>query len=249
MGKKKKNNDECKVRVDENASLRDRLAEGKTNRMLGIHKKMSPKQRKKKMEIFERRMEVSKLMVEYGYNDPTIAKILGVSTPTIKSDREWLHSLWMEHAIDNTEEAKATLIRRKSFVLEESRRAWDKSKSKSRSSKTKKKTVKGSGKKGNASEKEEVETVKDELGNSKYLEMFDKVSEDIARLQGLEMDNIKQEINIHLPDLPKEFEKYGVPVSNDEAKTNREVEEAEDVDYVDIQSPEEEDIRKNHAKK
>lgn len=244
MARKKKKNTDKPIKAGKKASVREKSVARKANELIGKNGNLTPKQRKKKEEIFTRRMEVAKLMTEYGYNDRTIAKMVGVNFATISRDRKFLEELWIEEAVHDVDKAKQQLIRRKEFLLDESRRAWEKSKGRTKTSKKKDKRVNaGAGsKKGSSVEKEETETVKDELGNPKYLELFDKVAEDIAELQGVKKDRITSQVNIVMPSLPDEFKKYGLN-ENEGEKSNKQVQDAEEVDFVDINNLEEDDIR------
>lgn len=248
--KSKSKSPEGPMEIDKKDNFRVKTAKNKVNEVIGRHKKMTPKQRAVKEKMFTRRMEVAKLITEYGYNNRTLSKMMDVGVDTIQNDREWLEELWLKEAVTDVETAKQQLVQRKTWVMQEARQAWEKSNQRSRVVKEKEKDVQsGQGsKKGNSKEKEKAETIKDELGNPKYLEIYDKAAEDIAHLQGVKKDHIKNEINIVMPSLPAEFAEYGVPVEEGK-KSKKQVEDAEDAYYVDIDNLDEEDIRKNQGKK
>lgn len=228
-----------KVKVKDSPALRNIL--GITDHMI------TPANREKKEKMFQRRREVAKLMVEYGYNDKTIADLIGVSIDTIRSDREWLHSLWVQEAVENVDIAKADLLKRKLFVLEEARRAWEDSKKDTvRSVNKKKSRTKG------GDETEDSVTSTTNTGNSEFLRLFDKTAEDIAALQGFERDKITTQINITMPSLPSDFSKYGIGKEKNMEVEEAEVEEAEVIEddkySVDIDVLEEDEIRRRQEK-
>lgn len=204
---------------------------------------MSTKQRREQEQIVQRRREIARMMVEYGYNDITMATILGVSTSTVRKDREWLHQLWLKEAVYNVDLAKARLARRKNFVLEEARMAWEKSKDDTvKKSKRNKTSTGGEGGGGSEEETSEVATTND--GNAEFLRLFDKMAEDLAELEGYEKDKITTQINITMPSLPSDFSKYGIGHGEVESQEVEEANVVEDSGYgVDIDALEEEDIR------
>lgn len=223
----------------------------KSRRTLGLQDpNLSPEERKSKEEIFQRRREVAKLMTEYGYNDGTIASIIGVDRQTIGKDREWLHNLWLQEVVSDVDLAKAQLAKRKTFVLEEARMAWEKSKGDTIKKQTRQKNKSG-GKQGGESESEVSETIENNVGNSEFLRLFAKAAEDLAELQGFKKDNITTQINITMPSLPSDFSQYGLKQG---MNPEDEVEEAEIVEDkssygVDIDVLEEEEIRKRQSLK
>lgn len=208
---------------------------------IGVTTNRTPKQRKIAQEIFDRRLEVAKLLTEYGYNDTVISRLLEVSVSTIRSDREWLMALWLKTAVNDVEHAKQQLIRRKEFILDETRRAWERSKGTTSSRKKKEKKTTG-GKAGNINQDETVESVDEHLGNPEYLKIFDKAADDIAELQGLKKDQIINKINITLPSLPDHVSNF-FKTEEGKAEKKKKVDSAEDAVFVDIEELDEAFIR------
>lgn len=153
----------------------------------------------------ELKRQLAAMMLQNEYTQWELAEILGCTTRTVQKYQNELDEEWRESYLKTVNNHKHLFMRRTSQTMEEAWQAWERSKKNQKETKSTKKT---GGKVGE--EMEETEIDKENIGDPRFLEMYQKRAQEIARMHGVDMNEAERNINVNIlmPDLPHGVNQY-----------------------------------------